>query len=798
MPTLAHAVDHIRVTHPHPSDSLIGSAADFVFAIRNNKAYRWSRTAADASAPCPALQWDRIGTNLYNHATGESWGAPIDVDGASHNKLTAAQLDEIRARLPDYVTLAVTSTSGTGLHLYVLWTAPVRATPDEHRLLGKRTALKLQADVGLAYPWIDVSTNILWTVARDKGEGAFQQLATGSRLNPATLPQIPPPSGRENDPPPDLDDASRLLMDRAKGTPYACHWVPDIGAIRLHKGLLSALQQHYPGNYQTDCPGRDPATANAWIRRTDDYWDVYAWGDTEHPVWDESPGGWMHTTFGRPPTWEAANAAGTPDSANSYRYSDPQQAVDAIRKLTGETLPLPDALQTPGRQWDVVRKGPVLQLRAHKLRTGEPCPSGWCDATKYVWTGIKPESSPAIGARVKRQFYQTRQDTKLTGLYRFNGTGRPTLHTREQAYSVARDLVGADATALIDQVTASPIELVSEAFRPILQPDKLNIGPQLAVTPAPGPCDAWMQMLLRLGDSLTPALTAGPWADWVRQHRVTSGGRYLLLWCAWMLQQPTQRVPALAFVGPKNTGKSTLGDALTMLMDKSGASDAGELLRKGSQFTGPVALSVLGRIEDQDISGRDKRDRLTPWVTAPKLLCEFKGQTPYSVDNQLHLMMTCNSPAYVPVYDDDCRFVVVEVGTLSPADRDSSFSSRLQAEAPAFLHWALNTQLPPAYDRLALPAIHTDAKADLAESNQSVVERFAGEVIEMGEPADYVSNAALYTAYREWCQRRGRPQTCDDAQALVKGLGEWFTNRGIASARTKTDRGRKGIRLQSI
>jgi phage/plasmid-associated DNA primase len=337
---------------------------------------------------------------------------------------------------------------------------------------------------------------------------------------------------------------------------------------------------------------------------------------------------------------------------------------------------------------------------------------------------------------------------------------------------------------------------VSEAFAPVLLDGKLNVGTQFVAKPKAGRCDTWQTMLLRLGESLNTALNqeGAPWQRWGRENRITSGGRYLLYWCAWLLQNPKQRIPALAFVGPKNSGKSTLGDALELLFDQSGTSDAGELLRKNSQFTGNVALSVLGRIEDLDISGKDRRDRLTPWVTAPKLLCEFKGQTPYAVDNQLHLMMTANSPKYVPIYDDDCRFVLIEVESLQQSDRDNDFMQKLKREAPAFLHLALNTKLPPAFDRLALPPVHTEAKAQLAEDNQSIAERFASETFVKSERA-FLSNAEIYDVYVKWCNENQRIALYEDSQSLIRELSEWFANRGLPAAKRQQKRGRLNLSL---
>lgn len=63
----------------------------------------------------------------------------LDVDGGSHgNGLSPEQLEEIKSRSPEYVSLVSTSIRGTGMHIYIHWTSPVQCSPDEHRQLVKQ------------------------------------------------------------------------------------------------------------------------------------------------------------------------------------------------------------------------------------------------------------------------------------------------------------------------------------------------------------------------------------------------------------------------------------------------------------------------------------------------------------------------------------------------------------------------------------------------------------------------------------------------------------------------------------
>ena len=152
------------------------------------------------------------------------------------------------------------------------------------------------------------------------------------------------------------------------------------------------------------------------------------------------------------------------ESSLCYRYSQPDQATDAIRQITGKAPTIPSTLRTPGRQYDVARKGTVIQLRCHKSHPGEQCPDGWSSANRYFWFGAESGPNQATIAKVKQQFWQTCQSRTLTGIYRYTGSGRPIAHSRQEAYSVARSLVGPDGTALIDEATAQPVELICEAL----------------------------------------------------------------------------------------------------------------------------------------------------------------------------------------------------------------------------------------------------------------------------------------------------------------------------------------------
>ena len=183
--SIATQIDDARSQDPHPIDALIGSAAEFLFVIRNGTRFRWIRSVQEANVESE-LSYDRLGTNLYNFARNESWGALIDIDGSSHaGKLTPEQLAEVELRRPDYVTLSVPSTSGTGRHWYILWDNPVPCSPDEHRELGVRTSAKLRADVDVPYEFVDTAINMLW---RKPGTVTKVQLAPRRELEPFYFP----------------------------------------------------------------------------------------------------------------------------------------------------------------------------------------------------------------------------------------------------------------------------------------------------------------------------------------------------------------------------------------------------------------------------------------------------------------------------------------------------------------------------------------------------------------------------------------------------------------------------------
>lgn len=319
---------------------------------------------------------------------------------------------------------------------------------------------------------------------------------------------------------------------------------------------------------------------------------------------------------------------GVPETDNSVVLDDPDAAVVAVREMTGETITIPDSLRANKRQWTVGLKGSVVRLQTPKVGPSETVPSGWGSTKSAIWTGVKPVEYAEPSERrdsdiVRRQFYQTRQNGRLTGLYRYDGEASAVLHIPQQARSAARALLGGDdPTFLLDQVVERPVDLLCEAFQPVLQKGALNIGPQWIVTPKPGDRPTWLMMLSRLGASLDEVLAANAWAI---ANGVTTGGAFLECWCGWMCQDPRQRVPALGFVGPTRCGKSSLGDALETLMTESGTTDVGELLRKGSQFTAGLATSVLARVEELDCSSRSSRDRIASWVTGPSLWGEGKG-----------------------------------------------------------------------------------------------------------------------------------------------------------------------------
>ncbi|AHM03038.1 hypothetical protein roselon_00598 [Roseibacterium elongatum DSM 19469] len=134
---------------------------------------------------------------------------------------------------------------------------------------------------------------------------------------------------------------------------------------------------------------------------------------------------------------------------------------------------------------------------------------------------------------------------------------------------------------------------------------------------------------------------------------------YVTRWVAAMVQRPHEPAGVvLNLQGPHNSGKGTLGRAITGLVAPHGVHilDGEQLTGKFNQHLAQcVALFVDEAFWSGDVKAQNKLKGL---ITEPTFMCEPKGVDAFPVGNRLHVVSATNNDWSAPTNSDDTRWAV--------------------------------------------------------------------------------------------------------------------------------------------
>lgn len=303
-----------------------------------------------------------------------------------------------------------------------------------------------------------------------------------------------------------------------------------------------------------------------------------------------------------------------------------------------------------------------------------------------------------------------------------------------------------------------------------------HAAPQLAITPSDsvGLHPHWDMIYDHLGASLDEVAAATPWCQ---KWGVTTGADYLRFWLASMIQYPLEPLPYLFFYGPQNSGKSMFHESTAMLLTPGSVESASGPLTNGQGFNYEIARSVIGYIEEKDLSAVKNQaySRMKEWVTSRRLTITKKGETPYSQPNILHMMQMANSPTHCSMEDGDTRIVALAVAMLANLIPKAVMERKLMAEAPYFLRTLLTIHLPESPDRLRVPMLASQDKADLESMSQKPWESFTEEFL-LPCPGECVKFSEFYSKYQQHCILQNMPHEKSKALLqLVRNRSDKYT-----------------------
>jgi hypothetical protein len=281
---------------------------------------------------------------------------------------------------------------------------------------------------------------------------------------------------------------------------------------------------------------------------------------------------------------------------------------------------------------------------------------------------------------------------------------------------------GQDPDTEIKSLTDAPWSLVNEPFQPEeLEGRRWNKdGAKFAVKPEPGPFPTWQRMLDHVGNSLNPIVLTN---EWCKYALVKTGGQYLFKWIAAMFQRPKGRCAYLFLHGPQESGKSTLHEALRMLLAR-GYVRANHALKSKEGFNGEIANAILCAVEEIDLSDprRDTHERVKDWVTGEVISVRALYRQAIDYVNTTHWIQAAQKRSFMPVLPGDTRITEIFVEHAEAPVPKDQFMALLAKEAPAFLHAVLGAPLPESTGRLLVPALATAGKDEQAGAAQTELE----------------------------------------------------------------------------
>lgn len=752
------------------------------------------RIPMKANTPEPEFNDSEIKWDIAAHAeaigmTGWDWQAKrsrwvaYDFDAiAGHSerhdkKLSTEQLQEVQKLACQIPWVSVRrSTSGNGLHLYVVLTdspAFKTETHTEHAAMARAILGKMSALTGFDFSSkVDACGGNLWVWHR-------KYEAVGGRNGPGlalikkgeTLAE-PPPNWREhikvtsgakrrvapgfvgeqvadafeelcgqNHRIPLDEDHKKLIdfLEKSKAMWWfdqdhhmlVCH-TQDLAKAHKELGLKGIFRTASSGSSEINCFAY-PMRKGAWsVRR-------YTQGVGEADTWEQDQAGWTRCYFNKPPDLKTAarSNGGTENEDRGFEFPSMSAALATIRNLGGN-VDVPDGMSDRKTLLKPHKDGRlIVQITRNE---GDQPMAGWSDKKRGIWSKVLDiraagDGEPEVANHddVIRHLLSDADGVDCGWVVRVDNqwAEEPLQHIRLALAAMGRN--DNEIKWITGGSVMRPWRIVSRPFEPEFPGDRRwnRNAAKFAVPPNPD-LDSlqyphWKKILDHLGKNLDKAVLKD---DWCKTHSIKTGSDYLKLWLAAMIQFPMEPLPLLFFYGPQDCGKSILWEGLRYIIDP-GIKRVENALTSQQNFNAEIEGAVLGVIEELDLRSNKTTayNRIKDYVTSRRIPIHRKNFTPYDIVNTLHLMHFANDVAYAVVLPGDKRLVYVQVDSLLKADQipKGELEQHLQKQAPDFLATLLATDIPPTNSRLRIPPLETEEKDQAARETMNEVELFCAE-----------------------------------------------------------------------
>ena len=605
----------------------------------------------------------------------------------------------------------------------------------------------------------------------------------------------------------DLDDGHRKIIGWLVQANKLAWWDQDRRLLVAHTFDLQECHRalKLKGPFYTSASGKEtgndqncfafPLRNSGWVLRR------HTRKCAEHPSWTIDPSGWTRCYFNM-----AADLSTAARCHGGVERSDGRYEVSSLRDAFSS---LQDLGAVPATVASEVSSNPYINrpatLREHKdgraivsisRQSTDKMPEGWYEGTKNTWERLIDIQNEPNEIEVPDNFVRHLVTNSIdAGWYVFTRGS----WIMESPGNVRKAMI-ASGTAIrsieeiLGQCVLHPWFLANRPFQPEYPGNRTwnRNAPQYAFDPVRPQdntyasnfegvahnCPTWWKILTHCGEGLDEAVSDNRWC---RENGVKDGRSYLFLWIASMFTQPSESLPYLFFYSEEqNTGKSTFHEALSLLFKGgTGYVKSDVSLTSSGRFNAELACAVLCVVEETNLSvtgkGKEAYNRIKDWVTSPHILIHEKGKTPYQLINNTHWVQCSNDADAVPIFPGDTRIVVCRVVPfghnlhLSVLDSQGNETTRgkkicrckiipdkrnvlmksLEIQAPYFLWYCLNTEIPVTDSRLRIPVISSSEKEESILTNENPISSFLREkTFPVNGSAILLQD--LHTSFLEW------------------------------------------------
>ena len=678
-----------------------------------------------------------IGISGWDWRKQVSRSTGIDVDSLithTGKALSPEQLNKLVSTLSelDYL-LVVQSTSGTGIHIHVIYdeaNLPVTKTHDQHEVLSQMAVERISADAGIPLEQsVDCHGRILWIWSNSMQPNSFRILEKPKRfLSADDFPDLADRiEAAGKDKPASQTVVSGCADEYCGETPLDDEHLRIIecsGMQVAHDGscfhvhthnLLQATTKHV-GYYNTVSKGNHPNEPNAFAYPLPDgRFRIVRFNDAaEHECWDQGPG--EHTKI----IYNQADLTSVyAEWCNGFKQDDGSYAFEDSLKLSGAFgTPFPDKTVTLklNPEGDLVASCPALP--------GESF-DGWRYSRKVLRRIIQPPvkerplGSGGLMEGEKPPFFTVENSNGdlIEYVLIFPDGSNAVAATRDEVKNHLVDLGITDQTthrSMLGRSRRDSLTLVSKPFHPVFPSEtEFNPGaPQLAFEPCEGKHPHCDSIISHQFEELASSILDDPYCQ---EYNIRTPLDFGYCYYASAIQRWEDSPPILLLHGPQESGKSAVSWMVSCLLKGSkGVSSITRALT--SDFNGPCENALFGFSEEVSLLGKTvSQGALKDMVTNPTIEINKKGRSKYSVSCYVRPILMVNDPDFIGIEYGDTRHLVLKTLVVYPRLPQPELRALLREEAPALTHTLLNYVLPPTGDRMFPPVLDTPSKLALME-----------------------------------------------------------------------------------